>query len=110
MLPGGPVHGGPRGMVRRRFGWWLLVAMLAAGCTTSHADERPGSDQTDIWFAQHMVPHLLQTSAILDLAGDQLTRPKLARLAGTINRQSHVHFRPQVAHVGLEAPWPAAPR
>ena len=80
-------------MVRRRFGWWLLVAMLAAGCSASDADQRPGGDQTDVWFAQHMVPHLLQTSAILDLAGDQLTRPKLARLAGTINRQSRADLQ-----------------
>ena len=80
-------------MVRRRFGWWLLVAMLAAGCSTSDADQRPGGDQTDVWFAQHMVPHLLQTSAILDLADDQLTRPKLARLAGTINRQSRADLQ-----------------
>ena len=80
-------------MVRRRRGGWLLVAVLAAGCTTSGADQRPGSDQTDIWFAQHMVPHLLQTSAILDLAGDQLTGPKLARLAGTISRQSQADLQ-----------------
>jgi hypothetical protein len=39
-----------------------------------------------------MVLHLLQSSAIVDLAGDQLTRPKLARLAGTINRQSRADF------------------
>jgi uncharacterized protein (DUF305 family) len=80
-------------MVRRRLGGWLLVAVLGAGCTTSDADQRPGSDHTDVWFGQHMVPHLLQTSAILDLASEQLTRPKLARLAGTINRQSHVHLQ-----------------
>jgi uncharacterized protein (DUF305 family) len=80
-------------MVRRRLGGWLLVAMLAAGCATSDATQRPGSDHTDVWFAQHMVPHLLQTSVIVNLAGDQLTRPKLARLAGTINRQSHVHLQ-----------------
>src|SRR5215216_3880346 len=80
-------------MVRRRLGWSLLVAVLAAGCTTSDATQRPGSDHTDVWFAQRMVPHLLQTSAILDLAGEQLTRPKLARLAGAINRQSHVHLQ-----------------
>jgi uncharacterized protein (DUF305 family) len=79
--------------VRRRLGGWLLVAVLAAGCTTSDAIQRTGGDQTDVWFAQHKVPHLLQTSAILDLAGEQLTRPKLARLAGTINRQSHVHVQ-----------------
>jgi uncharacterized protein (DUF305 family) len=79
--------------VRRRLGWWLLVAVLATGCTTSDADQRQGSDQTDVWFAQHMVPHLLQNSAIVNLAGDQLTRPKLARLAGTINRQSHADLQ-----------------
>jgi uncharacterized protein (DUF305 family) len=79
--------------VRRRLGWWLLVAVLATGCTTSDANRRQGSDQTDIWFAQHMVPHLLQNSAIVNLAGDQLTRPKLARLAGTINRQSQADLQ-----------------
>jgi uncharacterized protein (DUF305 family) len=67
--------------------------VLAAGCSTSDADQRPGGDHTDVWFAQHMVLHLLQTSAILDLAGDQLTRPKLARLAGTINRQSRADLQ-----------------
>jgi uncharacterized protein (DUF305 family) len=67
--------------------------MLAAGCTTSDETQRTGGDHTDVWFAQHMVPHLLQTSAIVDLAGDQFTRPRLARLAGAINRQSHVHLQ-----------------
>jgi hypothetical protein len=42
---------------------------------------------------RRMVPHLLQTSAILDLAGEQLTRPKLARLAGTINQQSRADLQ-----------------
>jgi uncharacterized protein (DUF305 family) len=79
--------------VQRRLGWWLLVALLVAGCTTSDANERVGSDQTDIWFARHMVPHLLQNSAIVNLAGDQLTRPKLARLASTIDRQSHADLQ-----------------
>ena len=79
--------------MRRRLGWWLLVVVLATGCTTSGANQRQGSDQTDVWFAQHMVPHLLQNSAILDLAGDQLTRPRLARVAATINRQSHTDLQ-----------------
>ena len=79
--------------MRRRLGWWLLVGVLVAGCTTSGANQRVGSDQTDIWFAQHMVPHLLQNSAIVSLAGDQLTRPELVRLAGTINRQSHADLQ-----------------
>jgi uncharacterized protein (DUF305 family) len=78
--------------VRRRLGWWLLVAVLATGCTTSDATQGQGSDQTDIWFAQHMVPHLLQNNAIVNLASDQLTRPKLTRLAATINRQSQANL------------------
>jgi uncharacterized protein (DUF305 family) len=94
MMPGGLVARRPEGgWVRRRLGWWLLVTVLVAGCSTSDAVQRPGGDHTDVWFAQHMVPHLLQTSAILDLAGDQLTRPKLARLAGTINRQSRADLQ-----------------
>jgi uncharacterized protein (DUF305 family) len=76
-------------MVRRRLGWWLLVAVLVTGCSTSDANQRQGSDQTDVWFAQHMVPHLLQNRAIVDLAGDHLTRSKLARLAGAISQQGH---------------------
>ena len=79
--------------MRRLLGWWLLVALLVTGCTTSDAIQREGSDQTDIWFARHMVPHLLQNSAIVSLATDQLTRPKLARLAATINRQSQADLQ-----------------
>jgi uncharacterized protein (DUF305 family) len=79
-------------MVRRRLGWWLLVAVLAASCTTSNANEGTPSDQTDVWFMQHMVPHLLQTTTILDLAGDRITRPELTRLADTINQQGQAHL------------------
>jgi uncharacterized protein (DUF305 family) len=78
--------------VRHRLGWWLLVAVLAASCTTSNANEGTPSEQTDVWFMQHMVAHLLQTTAILDLAGDGITRPKLARLADTINQQVQAHL------------------
>jgi uncharacterized protein (DUF305 family) len=42
---------------------------------------------------QHMVPHLLQTAAIVDLAGDQLTDPKLGRLADMISQQSQAHLQ-----------------
>jgi uncharacterized protein (DUF305 family) len=80
-------------MVRRRVGWWLLVAVLAASCTTSRANQGAASDQADVWFAQHMVPHLLQTTAIVQLAGDRITRPALARLADTINQQSQSHLQ-----------------
>jgi uncharacterized protein (DUF305 family) len=63
---------------------WLvaLVALLATGCRTSTANESAPSDQTDVWFMQHIVPHLLQTTAV-ELASDRITRPKLARLADT---------------------------
>jgi uncharacterized protein (DUF305 family) len=79
--------------MRRRLGWWLLVAVLAASCTTSNANEGTPSDQVDVWFMQHMVPHLLQTAAIVDLVGDRITRPKLARFAATINRQGQIDLQ-----------------
>jgi hypothetical protein len=69
--------------VRRRVGSWLILAVLVSGCATHRAGYQPTvNDQTDVWFAQHMVPHLLQTSAVVDLAGEQLTRPPQAGLAG----------------------------
>jgi uncharacterized protein (DUF305 family) len=74
-------------MVRRRLGWWLLVALLATGCSTSTANQGAPTDQADVWFMQHMVPRLLQTTAIVGLAGDRITSPKLARLADTIHEQ-----------------------
>jgi hypothetical protein len=46
---------------------WLLIAVLAAGCTASNASQATPSDQTDVGFMQHMAGHLLQTTAILDL-------------------------------------------
>jgi uncharacterized protein (DUF305 family) len=50
------------------------------------------SDRTDLWFIQHMVPHLRQTTAILELARERATRPELARLADTIDRQGQAHL------------------
>jgi uncharacterized protein (DUF305 family) len=79
--------------VRRRLGWWLVVAVLAVGCTTSNANEGTPSDQTDVWFMQRMAGHLLQTTAIVDLAGDRITHPKLARLADTMNQQGQAHLQ-----------------
>jgi hypothetical protein len=80
-------HGEGEGVNATPTGWWLVVALLAGGCSTSTASQGAGSDQADVWFMQHMVPHLLQTTAMVDLAGDRITRPKLARLAATIGRQ-----------------------
>jgi hypothetical protein len=77
---------GSEGMMRRRLGWWLLVAMVAASCTNSNAAEGTPSDQTDVWIMQHMAGHLLQRTAILDLAGHRITHPKLERLADTIDQ------------------------
>ena len=62
MMPGGLPTAARGGVVRRRLGWWLLVAVLAAGCTTSDATQRPGSDHTDVWFAQHIIPHYSRTA------------------------------------------------
>ena len=66
--------------------------MLVAGCATSDANQPPPSDHTDVWFAQHMVPHLLQTTAIVNLARDRISRPKLARLATTMDRQGQAYL------------------
>jgi hypothetical protein len=52
-------------MVRGPLGWWLLVAVLAAGCATSNANEGTPDDRTDVWFMQHMAGHLLQTTAVV---------------------------------------------
>jgi uncharacterized protein (DUF305 family) len=79
-------------MVRYRFRCWVVIAVLAAGCATSDANQPTASDETDVWFAQQMVPHLLQTTAIVHLAQDRITRPELARLADTIDRRGQAHL------------------
>jgi uncharacterized protein (DUF305 family) len=78
--------------VRHRSGCWLVIAVLVAGCASSDANQPPPSDHTDVWFAQHMVPHLLQTTAILHQAQDHITHPELARLATTMDRQGQAHL------------------
>jgi uncharacterized protein (DUF305 family) len=80
-------------MMRRRLGWWLVVTVLVASCTTSNANEPPPNDQTDVWFMQHMAGHLLQRTAILHLAGHRITHPKLERLTNTIDQQGQAHLQ-----------------
>jgi uncharacterized protein (DUF305 family) len=70
----------------------VAIAVVAAGCATPDARPPRADDQADVWFAQHMVPHLLQTAAIVDLAQDRITRPELARLADSIDRQAQGHL------------------
>jgi len=75
--------------VRRRLGSWVVIAVLAAGCATPTVNRQPTvNDQTDVWFAQHMVPHLLQDASIASLTGIRLTDPELALLAGRTHRRS----------------------
>ena len=79
--------------MRRRPGGWLVVAVLAASCSTSTANEGAASDQTDVWFMQHMAGHLLQRAAIVDLAGHRIIHPKLERLANTVDQQGQAHLQ-----------------
>jgi uncharacterized protein (DUF305 family) len=66
--------------VRRRLGSWLVLAVLAAGCATPDPHHQQAvNDQTDVGFAQHMVPHLLQDTSIAYLTRDRLADPALAR-------------------------------
>jgi uncharacterized protein (DUF305 family) len=79
--------------LRRRLGCWLLVTVVAAGCAGPAANQPTASDATDVWFMQHIVPHLRQTTSIIDLTGDRITRPELARLADTVRRQGHARLQ-----------------
>jgi uncharacterized protein (DUF305 family) len=74
--------------VRHRLGWWVVMAVLAAGCTTPASNRPTASDQTDVWFMQHMVPYLRQTTSVVSLTREHLTDRALARLADTVTRRS----------------------
>lgn len=78
--------------MRRGLGRWVVLAFLVAGCSGPPAS-RPAvvNDQTDVWFMQHMVPHLRQDIAIAYLTRDRLADPELARLADTIQRHGRRH-------------------
>jgi uncharacterized protein (DUF305 family) len=77
--------------MRRRLGCWVVIAVLAAGCATADDAHQPANDQTDIWFMQHMVPHLLQDTSIAYLTRHRLADSALARLAGRIHRHGQAH-------------------
>jgi uncharacterized protein (DUF305 family) len=75
----------------------VLAAAMTAGCA-GPADHRPraaavAADPTDVWFMQHLVPHLRQTVAVVALSEDRITRPELARLAEATRRQSQAHLQ-----------------
>jgi uncharacterized protein (DUF305 family) len=74
-------------MVRKRLGW-VLVALLAAGCAGPSAQPPVANDQTDVWFMQHMVPYLRQTTVVVSMAREHLTDPELVQLADTVTRRS----------------------
>ena len=69
----------------------MVIAVLAAGCATADDAHQPANEQIDVWFMQHMVPHLLQDTSIAYLTRHRLADPALARLAGSIHRRSQVH-------------------
>jgi uncharacterized protein (DUF305 family) len=64
---------------------------MAAGCAAPTATQPPAKDHTDVWFMQHMVPHLLQDTSIAYLTHDRLSEPELARLAVRIHRRGQAH-------------------
>ena len=72
----------------RRLGCFVVIAVLAAGCATSKLPGSVANDQTDVWFTQHMVPYLRQTTTVVSLTRPYLTDPTLARLADKVNRTS----------------------
>ena len=78
--------------MRRRFAGWVVLAALVAGCATTDASQPPVDDRTDVWFMQHMVPHLLQDTSIVYLTRDRLADGELARLADRSYRRDQAHL------------------
>jgi uncharacterized protein (DUF305 family) len=72
-----------------------VAAAMVAGCAAPAAD-RPtvavAADATDVWFMQHLVPHLRQTLSVVTLSEGRITRPELARLAEATRRQDQAHL------------------
>jgi uncharacterized protein (DUF305 family) len=81
----------------RRAQWAIAVTLLVAGCAPLNPDaSTPASaaaDQTDVWFMQHMVPHLRQTTSIVFLTRDRITRPALVRRADAINQRGQADIQ-----------------
>ena len=75
-------------MVRQRLGCWIVVALLAAGCAAPRPLRPVATDQTDVWFMQHMVPYLRQTTVVVSLTREHMADLELARLADTVTRRS----------------------
>jgi uncharacterized protein (DUF305 family) len=70
--------------VRQRLRWWIV----AAGCAAPRPLRPVATDQTDVWFMQHMVPYLRQTTVVVSLTREHMADLGLARLADTITRGS----------------------
>jgi uncharacterized protein (DUF305 family) len=84
--------------VQRQFGFRIIVAVaiMAAGCAAPVRDQPTAAavaDATDVWFMQHLVPHLRQIISVIDLSSDRITRPQLARLVEATRRQSQAHLQ-----------------
>jgi uncharacterized protein (DUF305 family) len=66
----------------------VVVALLATGCRGPVPPSPPAAaDQTDVWFMQHMVPHLWQAVSIVSLTRGQVGHPALGRLADAMARR-----------------------
>jgi uncharacterized protein (DUF305 family) len=76
----------------------VMVAAMAGGCAGPAADRPPAganvaADATDVWFMQHLVPHLRQTVAVVALSEGRIIHPELARLADATRRRSQGHLQ-----------------
>jgi uncharacterized protein (DUF305 family) len=85
------------GIVPGRLARAIAITLLGAGCAppNPHASTPApaATDQIDVWFMQHMVPHLWQTTSIAFLTRDRITHPALTRLADTINQRSQTDIQ-----------------
>jgi Domain of unknown function (DUF305) len=72
--------------VRQRLGWWIVVALLAAGCAAPRSLRPVAIDQTDVWFMRWLDQRGLSPHGHSHQRADtpkQTDLERLARLRGS---------------------------